>query len=225
VRLGPSTPGDYVRARVLVPRNPGVTGRRRSQRPGRSPRWPRTWPHGRPPSARPPRQAPWWIHQGQTRALRTARAQGLKHKRRKQAETKTENSQDIPPARARCSEAAAWAMARSAARTPARLSASAARPRDRSRSSATWSNSNCRRCTSARAAAASARAAAASARAAAASALRSAQSNRRSATSAPCWERHVVAPASEVLRDRSEPQISTSWRMNDDLAALRSVRS
>jgi hypothetical protein len=25
VRLGPSTPGDYVRARVLVPRNPGVT--------------------------------------------------------------------------------------------------------------------------------------------------------------------------------------------------------
>jgi hypothetical protein len=27
VRLGPSTPGDYVRARVLVPRNPGVTKR------------------------------------------------------------------------------------------------------------------------------------------------------------------------------------------------------
>jgi hypothetical protein len=25
VRLGSSTPGDYVRARVLVPRNPGVT--------------------------------------------------------------------------------------------------------------------------------------------------------------------------------------------------------
>jgi hypothetical protein len=25
VRHGPSTPGDYVRARVLVPRNPGVT--------------------------------------------------------------------------------------------------------------------------------------------------------------------------------------------------------
>jgi hypothetical protein len=25
VRLGPSTPGDYVRARILVPRNPGVT--------------------------------------------------------------------------------------------------------------------------------------------------------------------------------------------------------
>jgi hypothetical protein len=25
VRLGPSTPGDYVRAGVLVPRNPGVT--------------------------------------------------------------------------------------------------------------------------------------------------------------------------------------------------------
>jgi hypothetical protein len=29
VRLGPSTPGDYVRARVLVPRNPGVTRRYR----------------------------------------------------------------------------------------------------------------------------------------------------------------------------------------------------
>jgi hypothetical protein len=27
VRLGPSTPGDYVRARVLVPQNPGVTKR------------------------------------------------------------------------------------------------------------------------------------------------------------------------------------------------------
>jgi hypothetical protein len=26
VRLGPSTPGDYVHARVLVPQNPGVTG-------------------------------------------------------------------------------------------------------------------------------------------------------------------------------------------------------
>jgi hypothetical protein len=25
VRLGPSTPGDYVRARVLVPQNPSVT--------------------------------------------------------------------------------------------------------------------------------------------------------------------------------------------------------
>jgi hypothetical protein len=35
----------------------------------------------------------------------------------------------------------------------------------------------------------------------------------------------VVAPASEDLRDRSEPQTSTSRRMNDDLAALRSVRS
>jgi hypothetical protein len=34
----------------------------------------------------------------------------------------------------------------------------------------------------------------------------------------------VVAPASVVLRDRSEPQTSTSRRMNDDLAALRSVR-
>jgi hypothetical protein len=117
---------------------------------------------------------------------------------------KIENSQDIPPARARCSEAAAWATTRSAARAPARS-------RDWSRSSATWSNSDCRRCTSARAAAASA--------------LRSAQSNRRSATSAPCWERRAVAPASEVLRDRCGPQISTSWRMNDDLAALRSVRS
>jgi hypothetical protein len=29
VRLGPSTPGDYVRARVLVPRNPGVTHQQR----------------------------------------------------------------------------------------------------------------------------------------------------------------------------------------------------
>jgi hypothetical protein len=131
---------------------------------------------------------------------------------------KTGNGQDIPPARARCSEAAAWATARSAARAPARLSALAARPRDWSRSSATWSNSDCRRCTSARAAAASARAAAASA-------IRSAQSNRRSATLAPCWERRAVAPASEVLRDRSEPHISTSWRMNNDLAALRSVKS
>jgi hypothetical protein len=186
-------------------------GRRRSQRPGRSPRWPRTWPRGRPPSARSPGQVPWWTHQGQTRALRTARAQGLKHKWRKRAEMKTENSQDIPPARARCSEDAAWATARSAARAPVRLSALAARPRDRSRSSATWSNSDCRRCTSARAAAASA--------------LRSAQSNRRSTTSAPCWERRAVALASEVFRDHSEPQTSTSWRMNDDLAALRSVRS
>jgi hypothetical protein len=26
VRLGLSTPGDYVRARALMPRNPGVTG-------------------------------------------------------------------------------------------------------------------------------------------------------------------------------------------------------
>jgi hypothetical protein len=149
-----------------------LRGRHRSQRPDRSPRWPRTWPHGRPPSTRPPRQAPWWTHQGRTRALRTARTQGLKHKWRKQAKTKTENGRDIPPARARCSEAATWATARSAARAPARLSASAARPRDWSRSLATWSNSDCRRCTSARAAAASA--------------LRSAQSNRRSATSAPC---------------------------------------
>jgi hypothetical protein len=54
---------------------------------------------------------------------------------------------------------------------------------------------------------------------------RSAQSNRRSATSALCWERRVVALASVVLRDRSEPQTSASRRMNDDLAALRSVRS
>jgi hypothetical protein len=29
VRLGPSTPGDYVRARVLVPRNPGVTSKQK----------------------------------------------------------------------------------------------------------------------------------------------------------------------------------------------------
>jgi hypothetical protein len=51
VRLGPSTPGDYVRARVLVPRNPGVTERRRAGRMeggrrwwrvGRR-RWPGTW--------------------------------------------------------------------------------------------------------------------------------------------------------------------------------------
>jgi hypothetical protein len=33
VRLGPSTPGDYVRARVLVPRNPGVTVSLRYARP------------------------------------------------------------------------------------------------------------------------------------------------------------------------------------------------
>jgi hypothetical protein len=103
-----------------------LRGRRQSQRPVRSPRWPRTWPRGRPPSARPPGQAPWWTHQGQTRALRRARAQSLKHKWRKQAETKPENSQDIPVVQARCSEA----TARSAARAPARLSASAARPRD-----------------------------------------------------------------------------------------------
>jgi hypothetical protein len=142
----------------------------------------------------------------------------LKHKQRKQAETKTEDGQGVPPARVRCSEAATWAAARSAARVSARLSASAARPRDWSRSLTTRANSDCYRC-------ASAHAAAASARAAAASALRSVQSNRRSATSAPCWERRAVAPASEVLRDRSEPQTSTSRRMNDDLAALRSVRS
>jgi hypothetical protein len=132
--------------------------------------------------------------------------------------TKTESGQGVPPARARCSEAATWATARSAARALARLSASAARPRDWSRSSTIRSNSDCCRCTSTRAAAASARATAASA-------LRSVQSNRRTAASAPCRERRAVAPASEVLRDRSEPQTSTSWRMNDDLAALRSVRS
>jgi hypothetical protein len=34
VRLGPSTPGDYVRARVLVPRNPGVTGSHSTVQPG-----------------------------------------------------------------------------------------------------------------------------------------------------------------------------------------------
>jgi hypothetical protein len=32
VRLGPSTPGDYVRARVLVPRNPGVTQSAKTKR-------------------------------------------------------------------------------------------------------------------------------------------------------------------------------------------------
>jgi hypothetical protein len=40
-------------------------------------------------SARPPEQAPWWTHQGQTRALRTAKTQGLKHKWRNRDETKT----------------------------------------------------------------------------------------------------------------------------------------
>jgi hypothetical protein len=85
---------------------------------------------------------------------------------------KTENGQGVPQARACCSEAATWATARSAARAPARLSASAARPRDWSRSLTIWSNSDCYRRTSARAAAASA--------------LRSVQSNRRSATSVPC---------------------------------------
>jgi hypothetical protein len=40
-----------------------------------------------------------------------------------------------------------------------------------------------------------------------------------------CWERRTVALASVVLRDRSGPQTSTSRRMNDDLAALKSVRS
>jgi hypothetical protein len=54
-------------------------------------------------------------------------------------------------------------------------------------------------------------------------------SDRRRATEGPPPRRPAgrgaVAPASEVLRDRSEPQMSTSWRMNDDLAALRSVRS
>jgi hypothetical protein len=60
---------------------------------------------------------------------------------------------------------------------------------------------------------------------AAASALRSTQSNRRSATSTLRWERRSVAPASVVLRDHSEPHTSASRRMNDDLAALRSVRS
>jgi hypothetical protein len=34
-----------------------------------------------------------------------------------------------------------------------------------------------------------------------------------------------VVSASMVLRNRSEPQTSASWRMNDDLAVLRSVRS
>jgi hypothetical protein len=32
---------------------------------------------------------PWWTYQGQTRALRTAKAQDLKRKLRNQAETKT----------------------------------------------------------------------------------------------------------------------------------------
>jgi hypothetical protein len=33
VRLGPSTPGDYVRTRVLVPRNPGVTPMQKAEEP------------------------------------------------------------------------------------------------------------------------------------------------------------------------------------------------
>jgi hypothetical protein len=116
-------------------------------------------------------------------------------------------------------------MARSAARAPAqadasaswpprasaRLSASVARPRDWSRSPMTRPSSNCRRC--------------ASARAAAASAPSSSQSNRRSAASALRWERRSVASASAVLRNHREPQTSASRWMNDDLAVLRSVRS
>jgi hypothetical protein len=58
----------------------------------------------------------------------------------------------------------------------------------------------------------------------AASAPSSSQSNRRSTASALHWERHSVASASAVLRNHSEPQTSTSRRMNDDLAVLRSVR-
>jgi hypothetical protein len=38
VRLSPSTPGDYVRARVLVPRNPGVTIMERIWKPNIMPR-------------------------------------------------------------------------------------------------------------------------------------------------------------------------------------------
>jgi hypothetical protein len=34
VRLGPSTPGDYVRTRVLVPRNPGVTEKKYYKKKG-----------------------------------------------------------------------------------------------------------------------------------------------------------------------------------------------
>jgi hypothetical protein len=81
----------------------------------------------------------------------------LKHKRRKQTRTRTRDGQGVPPARARCSEAATWAAAKSAARASARLSASAARSRDWSRSSTTWTNSDRCCCASARAAAASAR--------------------------------------------------------------------
>ena len=155
----------------------------------------------------------------------TTKAEVFKHELKNEAESKSQNSQDIPSARARYSEDAACPAARSATRalaradasanwTPrasARLSASAARPRDWSRSPMTWPSSDRCRC--------------ASTRAAAASAPRSTQSNRRSAASALRWERRSVASASAALRIHSEPQTSASQRMNDDLAVLRSVRS
>jgi hypothetical protein len=156
----------------------------------------------------------------------------LQNELKNEAESNSQSSQDIPSARARCSEAAAWAdwadptaMARSSARAPARadtsaswpprasarLSASTAWFQDRSRSPMTWPSSDCRRCTSARAAAASVPS--------------SSQSNRRSAASVLRWERCSVASASAALRNRSEPQTSASRWMNDDLAVLRSVKS
>jgi hypothetical protein len=107
---------------------------------------------------------------------------------------------------ARADASASWPP-----RASARLSASAARPRDWSRSPMTWPSSDCRRC--------------ASARAAAASTPSLSQSNRRSVASALRWERRSVVSASVVLRNRSEPQTSASRRMNDGLAVLRSVRS
>jgi hypothetical protein len=163
----------------------------------------------------------------------------FRHKLKNEAESKSQIGRNIPSARARCSEATAWAdwadpmaTARSSARAPARADTSAswpprtsARPtasaasfRDWSHSPITWPSSSYRCC-------ASARADAASTRAAAASTSSSSQSNQRSAASVLRWARHSVASASVALRSRSEPQTSVSWRMNSDLAVLRSVRS
>jgi hypothetical protein len=161
-----------------------------------------------------------------------SQTESFRHKLKNEAESKSQSGQDIPSARARCSEAVAWAdladltaTARSSARAPARadtsaswpprasaqLSASAAWFQDWSRLPMTWPSSSYRCC--------------ASARAAAASTPSSSQSNRRFAASALCWERRSVASVSAALRNRSEPQTSASRRMNDDLAVLKSVRS
>jgi hypothetical protein len=156
----------------------------------------------------------------------------FRHELKNEAKLKSQSGQNIPSARARCSEDAAcvdWAdptaTARSSARdlaradssaswpprASARLSASAAWFRDWSRSPMTWPSSSCRCCTFARAAAASTPS--------------SSQSNRRSTVSALRWERRLVASVSAALRNRSEPETTASRRMNDDLAVLRSVRS